>query len=357
MDDEFRKILDREKTRRLAEAEATIDREMAELEKLRELADKFNFELVPKGFRAEKPSIVQLPSAPALTVGELAGAYRSHANSPFHSISYTTRENYEGLIRRVVRDRKSELLSEVSEAVLGKWHEEWSNGGETAHIAFSLIQMLRTLVVFGATALQDPDCQRLRVVLHDILQKLRPPTKKTKTEPLTEKHVQLICLEADKAGLRSLALAQLLQFYCHLQQNDVIGAWVPVAEDGPAVVTNGGEKWRSGLQWEHMSRDSLRYANSRGQFIELNLKDYPAVREALDMVPLEDRTGPVVVYEKTGLPYRSYQFRREWRDAARRAGVPDTVYNRESRPNKTKTGEPPFTADPTWRAETSARRH
>jgi hypothetical protein len=42
-------------------------------------------------------------------------------------------------------------------------------------------------------------------------------------------------------------------------------------------------------------------------------------------------TGPVIVYERTGKPYIDHQWRREWRRVARAAGVPDHVYNMDSR--------------------------
>ncbi|SCX02728.1 hypothetical protein [Agrobacterium rosae] len=49
------------------------------------------------------------------------------------------------------------------------------------------------------------------------------------------------------------------------------------------------------------------------------------------MVPAEKRIGPVVVSETTGLPYKDTQFSRTWRAIAREVGIPDDVWNRDSR--------------------------
>jgi hypothetical protein len=40
--------------------------------------------------------------------------------------------------------------------------------------------------------------------------------------------------------------------------------------------------------------------------------------------------GPVVVYEKSGLPYFGHQFRAAWREVADAAGVPKEIKNMDS---------------------------
>jgi integrase len=42
-------------------------------------------------------------------------------------------------------------------------------------------------------------------------------------------------------------------------------------------------------------------------------------------------SGPVIVSERTGRPWTSAKFGREWRKIARAVGVPDSVQNRDSR--------------------------
>lgn len=42
-------------------------------------------------------------------------------------------------------------------------------------------------------------------------------------------------------------------------------------------------------------------------------------------------SGPVIVEEETGRPYRSHTFRYEWRKLARAVGIPDSVRNMDTR--------------------------
>jgi len=53
--------------------------------------------------------------------------------------------------------------------------------------------------------------------------------------------------------------------------------------------------------------------------------------KVLGLVPTDRRIGPMIVSESTGRPYRPNHFQKEWRAIARAAGVPDNVWNRDSR--------------------------
>jgi integrase len=68
-----------------------------------------------------------------------------------------------------------------------------------------------------------------------------------------------------------------------------------------------------------------------GKAKAFDLKLYPMVMQELQHVPAEQRVGPIVKDEATGLPWRTFKFRQRWRAIARAAGVPDEVQNRDSR--------------------------
>lgn len=51
----------------------------------------------------------------------------------------------------------------------------------------------------------------------------------------------------------------------------------------------------------------------------------------LDLVPEEERIGPIVKDEASGLPYRQRHFIDLWRDLADKVGIPRSVWNRDSR--------------------------
>src|SRR5262249_57748809 len=107
-------------------------------------------------------------------------------------------------------------LADINARLIKSWHREWIKSGVS--MAHMLIGLLRTLVNFGATILEDEDCERLSVILH----KLRFENHGTRKERLTAEQVEAIRREAHKAGLHSIALAQALQFECTLPQPDPI---------------------------------------------------------------------------------------------------------------------------------------
>jgi hypothetical protein len=193
--------------------------------------------------------------------------------------------------------------------------------------------MLRILVGYGSTILEDDDCAKIAVRLHG----LRFPMSKPRKSILTAAHVVAIRRVAHAMGLESIALAQALQFEATMRQKDIIGEWVPASEPGRQYLVAGDLVWGRGLLFEEINTDLiLRHVTSKRQKeVTVDLKLAPMVIEELQhrfvlMSELPQR-GPVIVSEETGLPYHAHKFRMIWREVARKAGVPDDVRNMDTR--------------------------
>lgn len=65
--------------------------------------------------------------------------------------------------------------------------------------------------------------------------------------------------------------------------------------------------------------------------LERDLRQYPMLMTELMKVEPGKRTGPIIVCETTGMPWKSSTFRKAWRAIATKAGVPETVKNMHSR--------------------------
>ena len=135
-------------------------------------------------------------------------------------------------------------------------------------------------------------------------------------------------------GRLSLALGTAIQFETALRQKDVIGEWEPIPDGvaGSGIVLNG-RRWVPGLTWSDIGSDLvIRKATSKtGAFAAHDLNLCPFTRELLDIVPADERVGPLIVDEKAGRPYAESAYGREWRVVARAAGVPDHVWNMDAR--------------------------
>jgi hypothetical protein len=231
-------------------------------------------------------------------------------------------------MRRLVDTCGPDKLAALKPSDIQRFYDSWTEGGKIA-MGHSLITMLRALASFGTTVLEDSDCERLSMVLHN----MRFSVARSQKEQLTADHVKKIISKAHEMGRSSIALAQAFQFDCTLRQKDVIGEWVPHGESGVSDVTHGKKKWLRGLRWSEIDRDlTLRHVTSRGgKLIEKRLSEAPLVKAEFERIGALPQSGPIIVSEFTGLPYTAAEFRRWWRKVADAAGVPKNVKNMDSR--------------------------
>jgi hypothetical protein len=271
-------------------------------------------------------------------LASLVNQYKSDKVSTYHSARFVSRKYYDVLCRRLSDSFGDHMIREIRARDIKRWHMELCVNEDDPSkpkiaMASSVIGMLRTVVGYGATMLEDEDhqddCARLSAVLH----KLRFPMAPPRVERLTAEHVVAIRNLAHQRGQHSIALAQAFQFEVMLRQKDVIGEWVPISEPGVSAVTYGNNKWIRGLRWEEIDDNLiLRHTTSkRLKDIEVDLKNAPMVMEELSRLSSRPASGPIVVAEHNGLPYFQGMFRHKWRPLADAAGIPKSVRNMDSR--------------------------
>lgn len=269
------------------------------------------------------------------TLGSLWRCYQTDEDSSYLDLRYHSKQNYDTVMGLICRDHGKEYLDHLSGRTFLAWHREWSEGGRIS-IAHSKIGMLRILFGFGTTILENEECARLS----GILGKMRFKMAKARDQHLSAEQATAVRTKAHEMGLHSIAIAQALQFECMFRQKDVIGEWVPQTERVASdLKRDDGFKWARGLKWSEIDANFiLRHTTSkRNKDVEFDLKQTPMVMEELLIAyGAADRSlmpigGPVVVSEKTKLPWTDTEFRRNWRIVATAAGVPPEVRNMDSR--------------------------
>ncbi len=280
----------------------------------------------------------------------LINCYQTDTDSPYQKNRYHVRQNRDNLLKRIAKKHGHERLSDIKARVLLAWHKEWSADGEKLAMGSALISQLRSLFSFGATLLEDDDCERLCGVMH----KMRFQGTKARAVSVSAEYAELVISTAHaNFGWGMIALGQAFQFECTLRQKDVIGEWVPLAEPGVSAIIAGNKKWLRGIVWTEVDENLiLRHLTSKKQkMTEVDLKLAPMVMAELqrlagdeplivvneitkkvtvnrDLLPA---TGPICYCETNGLPWSGNEYRRKWRLVAREAGVPDNVWNMDSR--------------------------
>jgi hypothetical protein len=125
---------------------------------------------------------------------------------------------------------------------------------------------------------------------------------------------------AHEAGRPSIALAVTLQFELRLRQKDVIGEWDrPDAEARARITganTDGACVWDWGLVWNHIDGTILRKSTSKSNGNEVSEHDLSHYPELLSEKPPRG-LGPLVLDERSGLPWRRSHFSRTFREIAR----------------------------------------
>jgi hypothetical protein len=267
------------------------------------------------------------------TLASLIRCYQADPDSPLKDTRYKTRLFYDSICRRLTADCGSERLADFDVRRVKRLYEGWSADGKVT-MGHTCVAMLRIVLTYGTTYLRDPACRDLRLLLHDMRFKMPAPRR----ERLTAEQATLIRARAHKVGRHSVALAQAIQFECILRQKDVIGEWVPDSEPVASDIHHGGFKWIRGARWSEVDADLvLRHTTSKKlKDVEIDLTLAPMVMEEIDLLPTSVQArrgdgGPIIVAEKSGLPWLSGEFRRIWRLIARDCGIPDSVRNMDTR--------------------------
>ncbi len=294
------------------------------------------FDMLTWGKELPPPEEV-LPDKLTGSLKSLIHCYRTDKDSPYQKNRFHVRRGRDSILRRIVARYGEEMLSDIKWRTLLGWHRDWSANGHASGLSF--VGQLRALFSFGAL-LEDPDCERLCGVMH----KMRFTGMAPRGKKVTAEYAELIRTAArDHFGWPSISLGQAFQFECTLRQKDVIGEFVPLSEPGVSAVIVGDQKWLRGIVWQEVDENLiLKHVTSKKQkMVTIDLKLAPMVIEELafmvgvspadltrDMLPA---SGPIVICDTNGLPWSGNEYRRKWRKVAQHCGVPDDIWNMDSR--------------------------
>lgn len=316
--------LDREKARlqdRLSEIERDRSNLLNQISEVQRLAAKYNL---------GSASTFLPPQMNAFngTLRSLCHCYLTDARSPIHGLRHATKQTYASLLKRIEDTFGDVVIAELTEDHINRMHDQWGANGTTLPMAHAMITMVRSLAVFGVEALKDERCQRLSYVLHRM--KFKVP--EARYVEISSEQVMAVIQKAHEVGFHSIALAQALQYWTPLRQKDIIGEWIPVTEPEPSTFINKDLKWVRGLRWEQLDADFVLHHTTSKEGTELHI---PLQKRSVIMAELvkigRAASGPMIVSETSQLPWRSAEFRRQWRIIARECGIPNEVKNRDSR--------------------------
>lgn len=263
------------------------------------------------------------------TFSSLVRFYETHPDSPYHELEPDTARTYSKTMALLMRNKGSRMVEAVDASDVRRWYKELVEANSKGWAYFT-VNVLKAVLSFGATK-RIAECRLLRVELREAKFSAGPRGK----QYLTYRQVIDFRDTAHEMGLGWMALCLMLQFETGMRRRDIIGKYTRA--DGIDGIRNRGKLWQDGLTWGHIDAQGvLRKVVSKTRFTSAMeaihvIADYPELAAELAKIPLERRIGPIVINPKIGRPPTEAQCREKFRKIARRAGIPDAVWQAHAR--------------------------
>lgn len=271
------------------------------------------------------------------TIGSLLTLYETHPNSPYKKLSASTLHTFDVYLRKIRTAHGERLICRLTGLDVMNWHEAWSApiGVNPPRLAGALVavNILKNALTFGQVC-GLPDCKAFREILGQVHFEHPEP----RNQAPTAVDVAAAMAAAHRLGRPSAALAYALQFETSARQWDIIGQWVPMADERPSSVFRGrGRKKWIGPTWASIDANMTlslipsKTSKTTRARVRVGLTNCPMIMSEIASIPPELRTGPLIVDEHTRLPYTDRQFTEVWRDVRSEAGLSPLLWNRDLR--------------------------
>lgn len=292
------------------------------------------------------------------TVESACRFYQTHPMSGFHTVKANTRRTYTSSLKLIESTVGARSLKRVTTVDVKHWYNQWRKpavtfdkdgnkviGPERIDRAHDATEIFRTVIRFLA-ALRVPEAK----LLNEELKLVKFEKGGAREEELTFAQATAFIKKALEFGEDGtypkdralyLALGTAAQFELLLRQKDIIGERMPAATQadkrklpkGATVIAYDAFDWAGFFTWERIPGWRWRMKTSKSKYrsaAEFDLTKYGLLMPLLEAVPHEQRTGPIIK-DETDRPVRENSYRRWWRAVARAAGIPDNVWNMDSR--------------------------
>lgn len=264
------------------------------------------------------------------TIRSLVDLYQTDPESDYRDKPASTKEPYDVYLRVLRAEVGERQIGRCDARDVKRWFAVWTEGGHLAK-GKMIIAVLKAVLRFGIQC-RNPGCAEFKAILSE----MRFPSLRSREQAPTAAQIIAARAAAKAAGHPLAALSYALQFEGAIRQWDARGQWVPMADKRPSTVHYRGKKWL-GPHWSQVDANLvLRFKPTKTAFtsgaeVAIDLSVCPMVMEDLEAIPIGLRVGPMVVAPKTSRPYTKHRFGQVWRAAAKMAGIPADIWNRDLR--------------------------
>lgn len=281
--------------------------------------------------------------------------YQEHPHSRFHSVKANTRKSYVDSLKVVEATVGKRLIRNVTVLDVQHWYNQWRKpvlpgGRERIDRAHDAVTMFKTVLRFNAAVSRTrPECNRLIDELQKASSLVTFEKGGAREEEMTYAYASAFIrtaldqgnrgiISADRA--RYMAIGVAAQFELLLRQKDIIGERPKTADDlqkainrGATAISYGNQTWAGFFTWENCPGWRWRMKTSKSKYRQaanFDLTIYGLLFPLLEAVPHDQRTGAVVKGEH-GYAMQERTYRGWFREIARAAGIPDQIWNMDTR--------------------------
>jgi hypothetical protein len=194
-----------------------------------------------------------------------------------------------------------------------------------------VLAVLKAAISYGKSR-RKPGCKEFSEVIAD----LEFPTPRARTFAPTAAQIEALRKAAHANGAPRRALLYALVYDTTARLFDILGQWLPLKDQKPSAILSDGKKW-IGPMWSAIDENLMmkikptKTENTTGVEVTFDLSICPMVMEELAHIPPSGRTGPLIVHERTGLPYKYQTFNDHWKADFKAAGMPKGMWCRDLR--------------------------
>lgn len=294
------------------------------------------------------------------TMKSACEVYQTHPHSRFHTVKANTRKSYTDSLKIIIATVGRRLIRNLTVLDCQHWYNEWRKpapakpnmpiGPERIDRAHDAITMVKTVLRFNAAVSRTrPECGRLIDELEKASSLVNFEKGGAREEEMTYAQASAFIrstLDREARGIipkdRGLymAIGVAAQFELLLRQKDIIGERPRTQADlekairrGATAIIYGNQTWAGMFTWENIPGWRWRMKTSKSKYRQaasFDLTIYGLLFPLLEAVPHDQRTGAVVKGEH-GYAVQERTYRGWFREEARAAEIPDTVWLMDSR--------------------------
>jgi hypothetical protein len=269
------------------------------------------------------------------TFRSIINLYESDKESDYNTkIKPGVRATYGVYIKRLIAHIGNLRIDHQDGRDLKRWFTAWrtdEDGSDHLPRAKMVLAVLKAAISFGV-ACRYPGCREFQGVIEGI----EFPAPPSRTFAPTAQQIEAARKAAHAAGKPRRALLYALVFDTTGRAFDFLGQWLPMEGKKPSAVLAYGKKW-IGPHWSVID-DNLMLKIKPTKTEEttevetaFDLSVCPMVVEELALIPKSERKGPIIINERTGIPYVYQTFRLGWNADFAAAGMPKGMWCRDLR--------------------------